>query len=214
MSNWFENNPTKTVIGHTFVVAAATWAAFFFVFDENKVKLVETRAEKYQAETKEVLARNSVLLAQRDLLLEENKKYLRWLESTPKTLPFYEIELEKLNNKVESLEAKLREAEKHSNNTEKPINPEEAVYVYQQTLNAGETFIDPKTQVVLGVQKIEYELTAQTNISFPDGSGKSSSHSKPGDSWRFSVGESKYVLVIQTLDWVAQRFTGRVHEVK
>ncbi|MGF1845411.1 hypothetical protein L4C39_19920 [Vibrio clamense] len=217
LSNWFENNPTKTVISHTFVVAAATWAAFFFVFDENKIKLVETKAQKYQAETKEVLARNSVLLAQRDLLIEENKKYLRWLESTPNTLPFYEVELEKLNRKVASLEGELQVAEQQGNNIEQPEQPEqpeEAVYVYWRTLKVGESFIDPQTQVVLGVQTIEYELTAQTNVSFPNGEGKSRKDSKPGDSWPFSVGERKYVLVLQSLDWAAQRFTGRVHELK
>jgi len=54
MSNWFENNPTRSILIHTVVVAAATWAFFVFIFDENKVNLHEAKVSQVEAATKEV----------------------------------------------------------------------------------------------------------------------------------------------------------------
>ncbi len=90
MSNWLENNQTKSVITYTIFVAAATWTAFFYIFDENKVKLHEAQVNKIEAVSREVTARNTVLITRLEYLTKENDKYLRWIENTDKTLPFYE----------------------------------------------------------------------------------------------------------------------------
>ncbi|MCB2426674.1 hypothetical protein [Methylophaga pinxianii] len=121
MSNWFEDNPTKSVVAHTVIVAAATWAAFYFVFDENKIKLIEAKAEKIAAESKEVNARNSVLVTRLDYLTKENEKYLRWLESTPNTLPFYELEITKLEEQIVKLKTDLATRPKLDNPFKPPL---------------------------------------------------------------------------------------------
>jgi hypothetical protein len=209
LSNWFENHPARSVIGHTVIVAAATWAAFYFIFDENKIKLIEAKSEKISAEVQEVNARNTVLVTRLDYLTKDNEKYLRWLEQTPNTLPFYEHELSKLEREIESLKIELSKRPRNDNPSEVK-EPEE--YEFWSIKGVGDTFLDPKTKAVLGIQDINIKNFASVQISLPDGAKFSIEKAKPGDTWQFEVNGVSYSLLLESLDWAAQRFTAKVFE--
>ncbi|MCF7500098.1 hypothetical protein [Pseudoalteromonas sp. L1] len=209
MSNWFENHPARSVIGHSVIVAAATWAAFYFVFDENKIKLIEAKSKKIAAEAKEVNARNTVLLTRLDQLTKDNDKYLRWLEQTPNTLPFYELEISKFEKEIESLKSELTNRPKINNPFEykKPDS-----YEFGSRKSVGDTFLDPKTKASLGIQKINIDKFASVKITLPDGVKHSTENAKPGDTWDFELNGISYSLLLESLDWTAQRFTVKVYE--
>lgn len=209
MSNWFEDHPARSVIGHSVIVAAATWAAFYFVFDENKIKLIEAKSEKIAAEVKEVNARNTVLVTRLDQLTKDNEKYLRWLEQTPNTLPFYDLEIAKLEREIESLKIELTKRPKNDNPFEfkKPES-----YEFWSSKDAGETFLDPKTKASLGVQEINIKKFASVKITLPDGVQHSVENAKPGETWKFELNGTSYSLLLESLDWAAQRFTAKVYE--
>jgi hypothetical protein len=209
LSNWFENHPARSVIGHTVIVAAATWAAFYFIFDENKIKLIEAKSEKISAEVKEVNARNTVLVTRLDYLTKDNEKYLRWLEQTPNTLPFYEHELSKLEREIESLKIELTTHPKNDNLFEFK-KPEQ--YEFWSRKGVGDTFLDPKTKAVLGIQDINIKNFASAQISLPDGAQFSNEKAKPGDTWHFELNGVSYSLLLESLDWSTQRFTAKVFE--
>jgi len=210
LSNWFENHPAKSVIGHSVIVAAATWAAFYFIFDENKIKLIEAKSEKIAAEVKEVNARNTVLVTRLDYLIKDNDKYLRWLEQTPKTLPFYEHEVLKLEKEIESLKTQLSKRP-NSTNFFKP--KEQDSYEFELTKSAGSTFLDPETKASLGIQEINIRKYASVSISLPNGVKHSDENAKPGDTWQFELNGKNYSLLLESLDWAAQRFTAKVYEI-
>src|SRR5207237_10846135 len=97
MGNWFESSPARSVIIHTLVVAGAVWAAFAFVFDENKVNAFKAQVESEKATSNQYKAKTEVLEVEIARLRDENKKYQEWLTATPATIPFFESRLKALN---------------------------------------------------------------------------------------------------------------------
>ena len=52
MSNWFQEHPVTTIVGHTILVATTTWLVSSFVIDENKINLYKAQAENANAHKK------------------------------------------------------------------------------------------------------------------------------------------------------------------
>lgn len=209
MSNWFETNPTKSVIVHTIIVAGASWAAFLFIYDENKVKFYEAQVETIKAEARELSARNSVLVSRLEHLKEENYKFAKWLEATPNTIPFYEKENKKL---------KLELEEANSNNAESPKDPQigNPISLYKNKTfgNTATAFFDPKTQVTFGIPKINYGDTANINLTFPSGEKKELKNIGAGTTWDFSDEGKKYRVILDSIDWATQNYSTSIIELK
>lgn len=207
MSNWVEANATRSIIIHTIVVAAAVWAAFVFVFDENKVNFYEAKVERTEAQAREIEARNSVLATRVEYLTEENRKLTNWLGQTPNTIPYYESQLAELRTKLKVAEEKLAQ-------TPSAI-PEEIDAPYRNFMEgrAATTFLDYKTNAVLGVPKISYGDTADVNLTFPDGNKISVDDVKAGETWRFTENGKDYLLILDSIDWASQRFKSSIVEL-
>ncbi|EKF9628519.1 hypothetical protein O1C60_003796 [Vibrio cholerae] len=218
MSNWFENNPTKSVLIHTVLVATATWAAFTFVFDENRVKLHEAKVARAEAETKEVNARNSVLVTRLDYLTKENEKLNRWLEQEPKSIPYYEKQLTVLSEKIESLEGALQLAQERESgsNTEKGDRwVDELLKRYNevQLKPVQQSIYDPLTGVVVGADRVTIDGKTDIKITFPDGKKIEQKSAAPGETWNFQNNGKEYRLILDSADWSTQRFGTRIIEL-
>jgi hypothetical protein len=200
MSNWFESSPARSVVIHTLVVAAAVWAAFNFVFDENKVNHYKAKTEVLEVE----IAR----------LREENKKYHEWLTSTPNTIPFLETKLKTLIAENAKLSTELisapRPAAAASATTSEPPSK---TYVYSRALNVGESFIDPQTNAILGIGLIARDFTAAGVLTLPDGQGGAVPTLKVGDSWKYPHGGKRYQLTLSKVDWYTNRAEVTVREM-
>lgn len=97
MSNWFEENPTKSIISYTLVVIAATWAASYFVIDENKINLYRSQVDNEKSVNRQLQAKVSVLEGKILDLSNENKQLKEWLSSEATSYPA-------LVNKIQALE--------------------------------------------------------------------------------------------------------------
>jgi len=208
MSNWFESNPAKSVIGHTIFVAAATWAIFIFVFDENKVNLHEAKVERVEAEAREIEARNSVLTTRIEYLTEENRKLNTWLGQAPSTIPYYERQLTDLTEKLKESEEKLAQLPEPS-----PTHSGESLYRNIKSGDAGTTFHDVKTNAVLGVSRISYGDIASVNLTLPGKGATQESDVTAGSTWMFTIGGAEYLLILGSIDWALQRFEASVVEL-
>lgn len=208
MSNWFESNPTRSIIIHTLLVVAATWAAFEFVFDKNKINLYEARIGKTEAESKEVEARNSVLATRVEYLTSENQKLLKWLESTPQTIPYYEKEITRLKNVILISEkvgmAPQGDAEQSKLSSYRNESGK---------LEAAASFFDDKTNVVFGVPRINYGDTANVAITFPNGEKIQTKDAVAGETWRFNKQGKEYMLILDSVDWASQSFKSTITEI-
>jgi len=71
VSNWFEDHPIRSIIVHTLIVAGAVWAAFAFIFDENKVAVYRAQVENEKATATQYKAKTEVLEVEIARLLQE-----------------------------------------------------------------------------------------------------------------------------------------------
>lgn len=216
MGNWFEDNPTKSVLIHTVVVATATWAAFTFVFDENRIKLHEAKVARAESETKEVNARNLVLATRVDYLTKENEQLHRWLESEPKTVPYYENQLSKLSQKVLGFEESLRKAQSISSEKQGSdwLQRELEKYNATQTKPVQMSIYDPFTNVVIGADRVSIEGKTDIKITLPDGKKIENPSSLPGDTWDYEYQGKNYRIILDSADWATQQFGTRIIELK
>ena len=56
MSNWLEDHPVYTIIGHTVLVATVTWVVSSYMIDESKVNLYRAKAENADSKSSQYLA--------------------------------------------------------------------------------------------------------------------------------------------------------------
>ncbi|TNF09512.1 MAG: hypothetical protein EP323_00125 [Gammaproteobacteria bacterium] len=213
MSNWFENNPTKSVLVHTVVVATVTWAAFTFIFDENRVKLHEAKVARAEAETKEVNAQNSVLVTRVDYLTKENEKLLKWLENEPNAIPFYEKQIKDLKETISKLEQQEEIFKSNTTIDNSWFEKELSKYNKVQLKPTGASIFDAKTNLVVGADRVTTNGTTDVKITFPDGKKIEKKSALPGETWDFEDNGKSYRLILESADWASQRYSTRLIEL-
>jgi hypothetical protein len=209
-AKWFENNQTKSVFVYTALVAGFTWGCFFFIFDENKVKFYEAKVSRAEAETKEVTARASVLSARLEFLEKDNSKLTTWLEGTKNSIPYYEKEIARLNEKLST-----EPATPPTTHPDAPLDqPQKAVaYSHTESLDAGTTYRDLRTQATIGVQSLSIERTARVLVNLPDRlTPIEVRDAAPGTSWSFMHSGKNYSIALDVVDWASSKYTVSVFE--
>lgn len=209
-AKWFEENQTKSVLVYTALVAGFTWGCFYFVFDENKVKFYEAKVSRAEAETKEVTARASVLSARLEFLEKDNSKLTTWLEGTKNSIPYYEKEIARLNERLST-----EPATPNTTHPDAPLDqPQKAVaYSHTESLDAGTTYRDLRTRAMIGVQSLSIERTAKVIVNLPDKSTPIEvKDAAPGTSWGFAHSGKNYSLSLDVVDWVSGKYTVSVFE--
>lgn len=198
MSNWFEDNPLKSIISHTCLVGAAIWAVSYFILDENKVNVYKAASEQYKAKV-------SVLENEVSSLKSENERYRSWLLQDPKSFPA-------LESKIKSLEVALEEANKVTK-AKVEDKAEVLLYEFSKDFSKGESFTDPKTKAVIGVSGLTPEYTANGVVVLPGGDKIELSGAKPGTTWGFDKGGKKYNLTLDSVNWLNNSVKASVSEV-
>ena len=197
MENWFRDHPTYTIICHSIFIAATIWCTSSFILDENKVNLYKAQIENEKTMSEQYLAKISVLEMEIKKLSQENQKYLSWILEEPNSFPV-------LKNKIKILEKELSCALSHASIT--PIETQEInniiPYEYKKQFQKGESFVDPKTKIALGISEINPDYTASTMIYLPDSNNIRIDKAKPGDTWEFEKDGSKYKLTFEGINWL------------
>lgn len=219
MSNWFQENPAITIIGHTILIATTTWLVSSFVIDENKVNLYKAQAENANAQIKnekaiaeQYKAKVSVLESEVSNLRAINQRYLSWLSEEPKSFPA-------LEKKVSGLESQLRAAliratDTTKSNTNSEPNPIYVPYEFKGSFKMGESFVDPKTSATLGVSKISSDYTATGVLYIPGKDTVELSNTKPGETWLFDQNDKTYKLTLESVNWLNNSLKASVVEVE
>lgn len=204
MANWFESSPARAVIIHTIIVAGAVWAAFAFIFDDNKVAVYKAQAEQYKAKT-EVL---EVELAR---LRDENRKYLDWLNSSPATIPYLEAQLKASTEELARYRTQLAGTATATSSASGDLVT--VPYAFTSTIGLGETFIDKRTRVAVGLAGVSVNRTASLTLTLPGTQTREFSEVKPGTVWTFSHAGKSYQVTLQRVDWYTNKTTIAVNEV-
>lgn len=210
MSNWFQEHPVFTIIGHTLVVATATWVVSFFVIDENKVNLYKAKAENAESMSAQFQSKISVLELELAKLKAENGRYLSWLAAEPKSFPALEKKISELETGLAKSQAKAAsEAVEPSKKDSMP----DKVYEFSKDFARGESFVDPKTKAIIGISSIAMDNSAKGTLHLPGGEPIELKEVKPGSTWIFSKGGVRYQLTMETVNWINNSLKASISEV-
>lgn len=206
MSNWLQEHPAYTIIGHTIVVATATWLVSSFVIDENKVNLYRAQTENANAISEQYKAKASVLELELSRLRVENERYLSWLTQEPKTIPA-------LENKIKALEAKLASSKPIVDSGSPLPKPTKLPYEFTSPFSKGETFVDPKTKASIGISNIGANYTATGVLYLPGEKNIELKEVKPGSTWTFEQNGVSYKMTLEGVNWINNSLKASVTEL-
>jgi outer membrane murein-binding lipoprotein Lpp len=199
MSNWFEDNPSKSVVAHTILVAATTWAISTFVLDSSKVDNLETVIKTLQAKI-DVLGNDNAVLR------ETNARYEQALRSSPGTLPYYESEIASLKKDKASLEnAAAEKGTPSSARTSK-------LYAATETRKVGEAVVDPETGLTIGINSINTSYLATGILTLPGQTSVQLQDVGAGTMWEFNTGSRSFRLALAKVNWINDSYTVEVRE--
>ncbi|MFJ5490298.1 hypothetical protein ACIPT9_03305 [Pectobacterium carotovorum] len=218
MSNWFQEHPAITIVGHTILVATTTWLISSFIIDENKVNLYKAQAENSNAQIKneqsiaeQYKAKVSALESEITNLRTINERYLSWLGEEPKSFP-------SLEKKLASIESQLNEAlQRASEATKENNSPKDtSVYIpyeFKSSFEKGTSFVDPKTSATLGVSDISSDYTATGVLYIPGKNTIDIYRTKPGATWFFEHNDKSYKLTLESVNWINNSLKASVVEI-
>jgi hypothetical protein len=198
VGNWFEDNPVKSIIGHTLLVAGVTAGAFIFVFDSNKVTATKAEADQYKAKTE-------TLEAQIASLKEENERYLGWLTSTQNSFPALEIKIKSLTEANKSLQGAL-----DARNIKPTVSGTEE---RAATISVGDTFVDDQTGVSFGLGGVTHDFKATGLLMLPSGKAEEITEVRPGQAWNFEFKNEPYQIQLRNVDWYSNKVTIAIKQI-
>lgn len=202
VSNWFENNATKSVLIYTAFVIGSTWAVSTFILSDNRVALVQRQLDAQEALTEQYKAKTELL--QRDLedARGENAEYRQWLSQTKDAIPVMVPRLLALNKKVGELEAERSKL--LASGAEAPA------LSAKLSASLGVAYIDPETGLVFTVKNTKPDMTATVLIKFPESGSQQEYKINAGKQWPFSVGSMRYALTVTEISFFGDRVSFQI----
>jgi hypothetical protein len=204
MSNWFENNATKSIIIYTLTLLAAAYATMYFVLDENKERNHLSDKENLITQIQTLHERISILESDNQTLREENQKQVEWLQNIPGTSAFFE-------KKIVALEKKL--SSRDSLNGNMLVNKLLKYNFESSLITRGNAFVDELTRATLGINKITLDREASGIINLPGKSEEKFLNKIAGNKWSFYFQNRKFELTITEINWAGDKYRVKVSEM-
>lgn len=215
MSNWFSDHPATSVISHTILVASVVWAVSYFILDERKISNLKAEVEIQKATAEMWKTRSESQEQQQALLLDENKKYLEWLTATPKSFPYLEQKIKNLTEAINQMkitgQGKITTEDDIISGTATIGMP---TYTTVKTLNIGEGWVDPKTNVTFGIGRIMPDFSVSAVLGLPGKKTQELKQVKAGDNWTFVKNSKSYQLTVSKIDWFTNKAEIILNEIE
>lgn len=194
MSNWFENNATKSVLGYTFIVAGSTWAVSTFVLQDNRLNLARSELEAQKSLTEQYRSKTELLQRDIDALRAENAEYRDWLAQTKDAIPVIVPRIIDLKQQITSLQNRPEMAGGSGALSVLPRNRE-------GTAKLGTAYIDDVTGLIFAVHGTKPDRTARVSVKFPDGSTIAEKTIHSGEQWEFRHQDQKMLLTVRSISF-------------
>jgi len=206
MPNWFEDNPTKSVIGYTLIVAGATWAASTFILQDNRLNLAKSELEAQKSISEQYKSKIDLLQRETDALRSDNSEYRTWLGKMQDAIPVIVPRLNELKTRIAQLEDEARKINKNDPSGSKTSS--------EQSVSLGHAYIDNNTGLILAVKKISIDRTAQLIINFPDKNSENEFSVSAGKKWAFAANGKRFSLIVTEILWVGDLVRFNISEIK
>jgi hypothetical protein len=204
MKGLLYDNPIVFFIIYTIIIVGASWGITTFVLDERKINANNAEVEQYKIKME-------IMENDMNILREDNKKYLQWLQSTPNAAAYIELKLKNLEKDNLSLGDRILGAKIASTGTEANRKPPYGYSV--ENMHKGEAFIDPYTGVSLGISDINSKFEATVILSIPGRPAQEIKKAKTGMSWNFDFKDEKFKIVIYKINWYNNTFGVMISQI-
>lgn len=194
MSNWFENNATKSVLGYTILIAGSTWAVSTFVLQDNRLNFARSELEAQKSLTEQYKSKTELLQRDIDALRAENAEYRGWLGQTKDAIPAIVPRINELKQQITSLQARPQMASASAALSVVPAKRE-------GTAKLGTAYIDDATGLVFTVLRTTPDRTARVSVKFPEGGSVTEETISPGHQWKFRYQDQEILLTVRSINF-------------
>lgn len=206
MSNWFEHNPTKSVISYTLVIIAATWAVSTFVIEDNRLNLAQAQLEAQKALTEQYKSKSELLQRDIDAIRSENSEYRSWLGKIDNAIPVIIPTITELKQKISELEAAAAII--------KSVSPVDVQPDRDVTVRVGTAYIDAETGLIFTVISTNPNRTAKISIKLPESDAPMEDEISPGKQWRFKFNGEEFLITAVTISFLGDFVDLRINLAK
>ena len=193
MSNWFESNATTSIIIYTITIAAAVWAASRYVFQDNRIELLQSELNAQKAVSEQYESKAEILSKDLETVRSENAEYRSWLSQSKEAVPAIMPRISELKTYITALEGQVSKLSKDS-----PVSVPTI-----RDARRGLPNIDELTGLRLEVQEVTIDKHASILVKFPDRDTKSQLSVKGGEEFKFKHGPVAYKLSIIRVYYIA-----------
>jgi len=192
MSNWFENNATKSIISYTLVITGATWAVSTFVFQDNRINLLKSETDSQKAIAEQYKSKVELLQREIDGVRAENAEYRAWLYQAKDAVPIMVPRLTELKAKIAELESRTLN-----------VQASEAVAAppAEARVSRGKAHIDHATGLVFTVLNVDVERRARVAVKLPGQNTAQELTVYAGWQWKFEFKHSQYTLTLSEVNF-------------
>lgn len=205
MSNWVENNPSKSIISYTFVVAAFTWAVSTFVLQDNRINLLRSEVDSQKAIAEQYKSKVDLLQREIDTVRAENSEYRAWLSQAKDAVPIIVPRITELKSKIAELERRTPAAP-----AESPASASTPTSVEDIRVSRGRAHMDSATGLVIALLSVDVERRARVSVKLPGKAVAEESTVQAGWQWGFSIGGASYALTVMEVNFVTDTITARL----
>lgn len=198
MFEWFDKNPTKSIISYTILIIGSVFAFAKFSLIENVERYYKEQIAIKEATIAQHEAKINFLEIENNNLQNEVDKYLGWLQSTPGTLQFLESENEKLLEKIETgiTSEKSDEGDVENKNT----------WSYD-AIEENTAILDSKTGIVVSMKDISVRYDGSLSITIPGKEMEIINNVSAGFTKEIKIGNETYQLIVTVIDYITGTYS-------
>lgn len=193
MSNWFEDNPCKSIILYTILIVGATWGATRFILQDNRIELLRSELDVQKALSEQYKTKAEFLSKDLENVRAENTEYRAWLSQSKVAFPAIMPRLTELKTYIAALEGQVAQLSKNT-----------AAYTpVVKNARRGIPIVDEQTGLQIDVKEVTIDRRASIIVKFPDRDTKSYLSVKRGEQFKFKHGPASYTLSVVEVYYLA-----------
>ena len=208
MSNWVEDNPTKSILSYTFILFTTAFAASYFLFATNRDDNHRLEKEQLQSTILSLKEKNEMYEFEIRNLREERNNLTGWIQSMPGSVMYFDKKIKELESKIIFDTIRIDVIKKDS-----AINQENYIFESSST-SKGHSVIDVRTNATIGLNEISANRTASGVLNLPNQERKKITDVIAGDKWSFAHNGQKFELTIVEINFMRDTYKILIKQIE
>lgn len=220
-SNWFQDHPARSIIGHTILVATVTWAIFAYLLEDRELRHAKAEINANKAILAQSQAQIETLTRDLAQSRQEVLEYKKVLEGLPEAGVLLGKELAKLRLQLKTQSQAIEPEEKISGlgdvkkkqSLPNTIVPNNLFPYYDVSLNVrkGSVSYIEELRLLLSVSAVYANSEAIIKVSsLGDNDGNIFEYVKAGFQWAYKDGQDVTVIIVEKVNFATDTVSFRL----